>query len=247
MKTYKSIIVGLGMLIGCSQVASAAWTDDFNSYANDAAIQAVYGAGGAFSSPYGTDPSTAPLYKWASNTALGINNSNGKYALRALDRPEGLPTVSVEAMILPYTWATPDTTASATFRLAHDTDWNDWHADVRAIDGKFQVYDFDTYVDLDLDGDGIVETGVDGDDLLAEDTYYKVRIVATHDTINGGTYDVYLNDVLVYEDASFRAGFTAQDSTYVRFARGGTAGATMAVDDVVVTSGLSIGTMVIIE
>ena len=240
-----SILV-LGLILVSFQFVSADWTDDM-SYADDAAIQAVYGSGGAFSSPYGTDPSTAPLYKWASHTALGLTAGNGDYALRALNRQVGNITVSVEAMMLPYTWATPNTTASGEFKLAHGTGWNDWHANVRAADGKFQVLDFDTYVDLDLDGDGTVETGAGGDDLLAEDTYYKVKMIATPDAVNGGTYDVYINDYLAYEDARYRQSLTTQDSIYVRFTRGGVAGATAAVDDVSVTSIPPAGTILIIK
>lgn len=58
MKRCGILIFGLTL----AGFVSADWKDDFNSYADDAAIKAVYGAGGAFSSPYGTDSGTAPKY-----------------------------------------------------------------------------------------------------------------------------------------------------------------------------------------
>ena len=118
------------------------------------------------------------------------------------------------------------------FRLAHGTEWNDWHANVVAVEGQFKVLDYEIYVALDLDGDG----DVDGEDVLAKNTYYKVRIVATPDAVHGGTYDVYINDVLVYEDASYRRQPAKNETIYARFARDGSCAASMAVDGIAVTS-----------
>ena len=226
----RSVIVGIVLAIG-SQGLYADWTDSMD-YADDAAIQAVYGAEGVFSSSYAHIEGQTN-YTYIANTALGMLASNGKYGVRALDRVAGTPTVSVEAWILPYTYEDPAASPySASFNLNNATGWDDWHASVKANGELLQVYDDDEYVTLDVDGDG----DVDGDDVLAEDTYYKIKIVATPDTVNGGAYDVYINDVLAYENAGFRNGNTLEDSSYVRFSRGGTGGATMAVDDVTVTS-----------
>jgi len=240
-KTNNILILGIVVLMG-SQILYADWTDDM-TYADDAAIQAVYSPNsGLFSSAY-SHVNGQSNYTYTAHTALGLLASNGKYAARALNRVAGTHTFSVEAWILPYTYADPDNPYTAAFNLNNATGWDDWHASVRSDGNLLQVYAANGYYTLDLDGDG----DVDAADVLAEDIYYKIKIVATPDSVNGGHYDVYINDVLAYEGAGFRNGNRLEDSTYVRFSRGGTGGATMAVDDVTVTSVPLVGTLIVIQ
>ena len=233
MKRY--IVFVLCVSLAGLQMVSADWSDDFSSYADDTAIQAVYGNGGCYRSPY-THVSIQDTYAWSSTyAALGVTASNGDYALRALNRQAGSIGISATAWMLPFSYSvTTGHNYYAEMKLCCDTNWPDYHVRVQMINGKFRVLDYDTdhYLSIDLDGDGDIDTN----DTLKEDTYYKIRIDARPDTVNGGVYDVYVNDIMVYTNAGYRSTLATNDTTYLRFSRGESGGPTVAIDDVEVRS-----------
>jgi hypothetical protein len=238
MKRYVVLVICL--ILSGVQVVSADWNDRFNTYTNDAEIQAVYGSGGVFRSAY-IHTNRSDTWSWNSaRVALGVQNNND-YAVRALNRSTGSKGVSATAWFCPFTYEnTTGHLYAVDIRVCSDSDIDNYQAMLQVTNGRFRVLDYDTinYLDIDLDGDG----DVDGDDVLKKNYYYKIRIDAIPNTINGGTYDVYINDILVYTNARYRSSLSTNDTTYLAFAQSGASGGpTIVIDDVTVRSIMSSG------